>query len=82
MAGWTTQTCIFPIDAAKSRVQLSVNRHSSGGVGIGGAFMQLFRERALYRGLSVQYLRAIPVHMAYLPVFTLCMHYLDPQMYE
>ena len=121
LSGWTTQAFIFPIDAAKSRIQAGMQavastgtaRSSDGGGSSGSssssssssssardgqssrsgmgscsgstrsgagrgqgmlaALSALWREGAMYRGVSANLLRAVPVHMAYLPVFGLLM---------
>lgn len=82
LSGWTTQLVVFPIDSAKSRMQAKVDagvgRGGSGGGGGGAAgilpaLAQLWREGTMYRGLSSMLLRAVPVHMAYLPVYGLFM---------
>ena len=68
LSGWTTQFICFPIDAVKSRVQVT---GGAGGVsGLVNGLLALRRERALYRGISAMLLRAIPVHMIYMPCYS------------
>jgi len=71
LSGWTTQVFTFPIDAAKSRAQVAAS--GGGSPGVLGGLGQLWREGAMYRGLSAMLLRAVPVHMVYLPMFGLVM---------
>jgi len=79
-AGCFSWFVVFPIDTAKTRMQLA------GAVGcpkdfrkisIYTAFQQLRREGALYRGFGPTLVRAVPVHMAYLPVFDVVMTMLE-----
>ena len=74
LSGWTTQLVVFPIDAAKSRMQ-AATAHSSGegGRALLPALAALWREGAMYTGVSSMLLRAVPVHLAYLPVYGLLM---------
>jgi len=79
-AGCVSWFLCFPVDAIKTRMQ------SVGGekdvraladlrsMTIGGAFVQLWKEGSMYRGLVPVLLRAIPVHMAYLPVYDVVYH--------
>jgi hypothetical protein len=71
LSGWSTQLVTFPVDAAKSRAQVA----ASGGtpLGIVGGLAELWREGAMYRGLPAMLLRAVPVHIAYLPMFGVVM---------
>lgn len=112
LSGWTTQALIFPIDAAKSRLQAGVGAGDQAGrKSVLSALAALWQEGAMYRGISANLLRvsrgarleaflslglptahlrcssplttstvsqcrraqAVPVHMAYLPVFGLLM---------
>jgi len=54
LSGWTTQLVIFPVDAAKSRVQASKSGgfvcDGGGGGGMLPALVTLWREGTLYRG--------------------------------
>ena len=75
-AGWSSWFVIFPIDAAKSRMQTAGTREAGGMVDLRrsgplAALAQLWREGALYRGLGPVLVRSVPVHIAYLPVFDL-----------
>ena len=60
LSGWTTQFVIFPIDAAKSRIQAGTGRASSSG--LLEALLVLWHEGAMYRGISSMLIRAIPVN--------------------
>lgn len=76
LSGWTTQLVCFPIDAAKSRQQVATvgiagSSHSGGLTGLVHGLLALQREGALYRGLGAMLLRAIPVHMVYMPTYSL-----------
>ncbi len=64
LSGWTTQIVCFPIDAAKSRQQVA------GGEGLLRGILALWREGAMYRGVSAMLLRAVPVHAVYMPTYT------------
>ena len=84
LAGWCSWIVCYPVDAVKSRMQVE---ERGGGGGGGGqqqhrltsmrgmkahhALRQLWREGGMYRGIGPVLIRAIPVHMAYLPVFDL-----------
>ena len=70
LSGWTTQLVTFPLDAAKSRAQVA---GAVGGSGMLAALASLFREGAAYRGVSLNLIRAVPVHLAYLPVYGVIM---------
>jgi hypothetical protein len=71
LSGWSTQLVTFPVDAAKSRAQVA----ATGGqpLGMVGGLAELWKEGAMYRGLSATLLRAVPVHIAYLPMFGVVM---------
>lgn len=71
LSGWSAQLVTFPVDAAKSRAQVA----ATGGrpLGIVGGLAELWREGAMYRGLPAMLLRAVPVHIAYLPMFGVVM---------
>ena len=66
---------MLPFDAAKSRVQVALGTAtaSPAGTSVVGALVQLWRERAVYRGLTPMLVRAVPVHMVYLPCYTFLM---------
>ena len=76
IAGWCSWIAIFPVDAIKTRMQVTVGP-AHGGAGMADmralradqAVLQLWREGALYRGIGPVLARAVPVHMAYLPVY-------------
>ena len=70
LSGWTTQLVTFPLDAAKSRAQVA---GAAGGGGMLAALASLVREGAAYRGVSLNLIRAVPVHLAYLPVYGVIM---------
>jgi hypothetical protein len=77
IAGWCSWIAIFPIDAVKTRMQVAGD--SGQGLVKGmvdmrslradQALLQLCREGALYRGIGPVLARAVPVHVAYLPVY-------------
>ena len=85
-AGWCSWIVCYPVDAVKTRMQVE-ERGGGGGGGRGQsqshrltsmrgmqahhALLQLWREGGMYRGIGPVLIRAIPVHMAYLPVFDL-----------
>lgn len=72
LAGWCSWLSFFPLDAAKTRIQASTDA----GVraqGVLSAMKGLAREGALYRGFAPVLARALPVHMAYLPVYDFVM---------
>ena len=73
LSGWCSMIVTFPLDAAKSRQQLAVDSGGGGPLGIRAGLLQLWRENALYRGLSPMLLRALPVHIVYLPSFAFFM---------
>jgi len=73
LSGWTTQLVVFPIDSAKSRLQAGAAGRGDGVGGLLPALAALWRERALYRGIESMLVRAVPVHIAYLPVYGLLM---------
>ena len=77
LSGWTTQLITFPIDAAKSRIQAATGAGSARSVGLIPALVSLWRDGAMYRGVSSMMARAVPVHLAYLPVYGLLMTALD-----
>ncbi len=68
MSGAVAQTFAYPLDVARRRMQLgSMSMDTKRFVGLGtvGTLRKVYREdglvRGLYRGLSVNYLRAIPM---------------------
>jgi solute carrier family 25 carnitine/acylcarnitine transporter 20/29 len=73
IAGWSSWLFCFPVDAIKTRMQVA----EGAGHGAGDmrrlrpdqALLQLCREGALYRGIGPVLARAVPVHVAYLPVY-------------
>ena len=74
LAGWVSWYTCFPLDSVKTRLQTSdkpVARDA-----IKSTFRQLYREKALYKGIAPVLMRAIPVHAAYLPVYDFAMTYL------
>ena len=72
LAGWCSWLSFFPLDAAKTRSQASTDA-SVRAQGVFSALKELARERALYRGFGPILARALPVHMAYLPVYDFMM---------
>jgi hypothetical protein len=77
LSGWTAQIFCYPIDAAKSRMQVAVGGGAAVGAGPGAhapgvlqVLGTLWREGAAYRGLSAMLVRAVPVHMVYLPCYS------------
>ena len=85
LSGWTTQLVTFPIDSAKSRIQAASATTGGGGGGVATAvhnvlptIAALFREGRAYAGISTMLVRAVPVHVAYLPVYGLLMATLSP----
>ena len=60
------------LDAAKTRIQASTDP-AVRSQGVLSALRALARERALYRGFAPVLVRALPVHMAYLPVYDFVM---------
>ena len=72
LAGWCSWLSFFPLDAAKTRLQASADP-AVRAQGVLPALRALAREGALYRGLGPVLARALPVHMAYLPVYDFAM---------
>ena len=72
LAGWTSWLSFFPLDVAKTRIQACTDPLVRP-EGVLSALKTLAREGALYRGFSPILMRALPVHMAYLPVYDLVM---------
>mmetsp|Transcript_10920 Transcript_10920/g.25689 ORF Transcript_10920/g.25689 Transcript_10920/m.25689 type:complete len:344 (-) Transcript_10920:206-1237(-) len=76
LSGWTAQLFCYPIDTAKSRMQVAVgNKGGSetaarGGPGVLAVLRSLWREGKAYRGVSAMLVRAVPVHMVYLPCYS------------
>ena len=68
LAGWCSWLSFFPLDAAKTRIQASTDP-AVRAQGVLSALKALAREGALYRGFTPVLARALPVHMAYLPVY-------------
>ena len=71
-AGLAVWLVIFPIDSVKTRLQNSqftrkVNLFGNGGAL--GCFLQSWREKSLYRGLSPILLRSVPVHALYFVLY-------------
>jgi solute carrier family 25 carnitine/acylcarnitine transporter 20/29 len=67
-AGLAVWLVIFPIDSVKTRLQNSQLTRKTGLFDNGGAFacfLQSWRERTLYRGLSPILIRSVPVHALY-----------------
>jgi len=71
LAGSTAWLATFPVDAAKSRQQLQVGGGAP--LSAAAALRQLWREGTLYRGMSPILLRSMPVHLVYLPSYSLIM---------
>jgi solute carrier family 25 carnitine/acylcarnitine transporter 20/29 len=77
IAGCVSWSVGFPLDAVKSRMQTLPGSMQAGGMadlrsrGPLEALVELWRERALYRGIGPVLLRSVPVHVAYLPVYDL-----------
>lgn len=71
LSGWCSQLVCYPIDAAKSRAQARLGSASGGAaVGLLPGLRELWREGTMYRGVSTMLLRAVPVHMVYLPLYS------------
>ena len=77
LSGWTALIVCYPFDVVKSRVQVTLGAPSaaspSAAKGIGSALAELWRERAMYRGISAMLVRAVPVHVVYLPTYSFLM---------
>jgi hypothetical protein len=67
---------MFPIDAAKTRQQLVRSSADGQPRGIVAGLQALRRKNALYKGFGPVALRAIPVHMCYLPIYDAAMSWL------
>jgi hypothetical protein len=90
IAGLCSWAVNFPIDSIKSRIQVAgsalavqdTTRTGPGGMvdmrtlRVSEAFVQLWREGGVYRGITPVLLRAVPVHMCYLPVFDFMLSWL------
>lgn len=72
LSGWTTAFVIFPLDSAKSRLQAAQGSATGGGGGsLLSTLAQLSREGSMYRGVGATLARAVPVHMVYMPAYSL-----------
>ena len=82
IAGWCSWIVCFPVDAIKTRMQVAEGQMKTTttaavppqmknlrGMAVHEALRQLWREGGMYRGMGPVLARAVPVHMAYLPVF-------------
>ena len=86
LAGWFANVVCFPFDTAKSRMQVAFGSADARGgpthqpqMGIVSALSQLWREGSMYRGLSAMLVRAVPVHVVYLPCFGFLMGVVAPR---
>ena len=82
IAGWCSWIVCFPVDSIKTRMQVAEGQMKTTttnavppqmknlrGMAVHEALRQLWREGGMYRGMGPVLARAVPVHMAYLPVF-------------
>nr|CAH0105133.1 unnamed protein product [Daphnia galeata] len=67
-AGAIAQSFAYPFDVTRRRMQLAqmtADKHHWGGLGMTGTLVQIYRREGiiygLYRGMSINYLRAIPM---------------------
>eukprot|EP00945_MAST-04E_sp_MAST-4E-sp1_P001140 g1140.t1 len=86
LSGCTVACATYPIDAAKSRQQVFVGEKnvSKGSLAVINAkrglldtLRQMRAERSLYRGMSAVFIRTIPFHTSFLPVYDLALQYLN-----
>ena len=83
LSGWCVAFCTFPLDACKSRQQVSYEILDDFTKGKGrpksllAVLRELKRERALYRGIGAVLLCAIPHHGMYLPCYDFAKEFLE-----